>query len=119
MTTSRSDDATVRSLVRDMQVEIRDTELPPARAAELLTKLTALIGNCNDEIRVADAEYANTLLEAMRTEGAAARARVLAETTAQFQRKREARDTKELVQELIGGLKYLLRSLEAEMRLTR
>lgn len=118
MTISRSE-ITVRALVKSMQVEIRDTELQPDRAADLLTQLTALIGNCNDEIRQADVDYANHLLVCMASEEAANRAKIRAETSPEFLRKREARDTKELVKELIGGLKYYLRNQQEEMRLAR
>ncbi len=39
-----------------MQREIRETaDLQPERAAELLNRLAALLGNINDEIREADA----------------------------------------------------------------
>ena len=109
----------VRDLVKAMQREIRDTDLQPSRAAELLVKLTALMGNTNDEIREADAEYAHVLLALLESNEAANRARIRAETTPHFQRKREARDTKELVVELVRSLKYMLRSAEEEMRLTR
>lgn len=116
--TSRSE-ITVRALVKAMQIEIRDTDLVPDRAADLLTQLTALIGNCNDEIRQADVDYANHLLVCMASEEAANRAKIRAETSPEFLRKREARDTKELVIELVRSLKYFLRSKEEEMRLAR
>jgi hypothetical protein len=110
---------TVRSLVKEMQTEIRDTELQPDRAAELLVKLTALLGNCNDEIRMVDADYATVLLSFLQSDEAANRAKIRAETTPAYQRKREARDTKELVVELCRSLKYLLKSHEEAMRLSR
>ena len=113
-------DVTVRGLVRLIQVEVRDTsDLQPDRAADLVTKLSALVGNCNDEIRTADAEYAAVLLAHLETEEAASRAKIRAETTPAYQRKREARDTKELAVELVRSLKYFLRSKEEEMRLSR
>lgn len=111
--------ATVRDMVKDIQVEIRGGDLQPSRAAELLTKLTALLGSCFEEIRAADHAYAIVLLYWLDTETKANRAKIRAETTLEYQRKREARDTRDLVQELIGSLKYLLRSAEAEMRLSR
>lgn len=110
---------TVRELIRSAQREIRDTDLQPDRAAELLMKLTALMGNCNDEIREADADYATVLLSFLQSDEAANRAKIRAETTPAYQRKREARDTKELVVELCRSLKYLLKAKEEEMRLTR
>lgn len=111
---------TVRDLVRSYQKEIQQaSDLLPDRAAELLTKLTSLIGNCNDEIREADASYAAVLLDYLDTEEKANRAKIRAETTPAYQRKREARDTKELVIELVRSLKYFLRAKEEEMQLAR
>ena len=112
-------DQTVRELVRSIQQEIRVTDLVPTRAAELLMQLTVLMGNVNDEIRQADADYAEILLMALESSEKANRARIRAETTPAYRRKREARDTKELVVELVRSLKYLLRSVEEEMRLAR
>lgn len=109
----------VRELIKAMQREIRDTDLQPDRAAELLVKLTALMGNCNDQIRESDADYATILLSFLEADEAANRAKIRAETTPAYQRKREARDTKELVVELCRSLKYLLKSNEEAMRLQR
>lgn len=111
---------TIRELIRQWQQEIRDTsDLLPSRAADLLTKLTALIGNCNDEIREADHAYAVVLLQYLDADEAANRAKIRAETSLPFVRKREARDTKELVIELVRSLKYFLKAKEEEMRLSR
>lgn len=110
---------TVRELVKQIQVEMRDTDIQPTRAAELLVKATALLGSCFEEIRKADHEYAVVLLHHLDTETKANRAKIRAETTPEYHRKREARDTRDLLQEVIGSLKYLLRSAEAEMRLAR
>jgi hypothetical protein len=108
---------TVRDLVRQMQIEIRDTpDLQPDRAAEILTRLTALLGNVNDEIREADAVYASVLLQLLEREEAASRAKIRAETTPEYGRKREARDVKELTIELVRSLKYFLRAKQDEMR---
>ena len=102
-----------------MQIEIRDTDLLPDRAAHLLTMLTALLGNVNDEIREADAAYAGVLLQCLEGEEAANRAKIRAEISPEYQRKREARDTKELVIELVRSLKYFLKAQAEEMRLSR
>lgn len=111
---------TVRDLVRSYQREVLNTaDLQPDRAAELLNKLTALVGNCNDEIRTADAEYASVLLAHLESEAKANRARIRAETSPQFQRRQEARDTKELVIELSRSLKYFLKAKAEELQLAR
>lgn len=112
--------STVRHIVKEIQREIRDgDDLLPERAADLLTKLAALLGNINDEIRDADMAYATVLLEHLRGAEKANRAKIAAETTPAYQRKQEARHLKELAESLIGSLKYLLRAKESEMRLTR
>jgi hypothetical protein len=108
---------TVRSLVKSAQREIAAGNLLPLRAAELLTQLTALLGNVAEEIREADLDYARVLLVHLESEEAANRAKIRAETTPEYQRKREARDTRELVLELIRSLKYLLKTQQEEMRM--
>ncbi len=111
---------TVRAMISEIQREVRDTaDLLPSRAADLLTRLTALMGNTNDEIREADHAYAVVLLRFLAADEAANRARIRAETSTEYLRKREARDTKELVIELVRSLKYFLKSKEEEMRLSR
>jgi hypothetical protein len=107
-------------MVRDIQREVMSpSDLTPDRAAELLVMLTALIANIAEEIRYADHTYAAVLLACLDSETKANRARIRAEISPEYQRKREARDTKELVVELVRSLKYFLRSKEEEMRLTR
>lgn len=109
----------IREMVFDIQREVRDTDLQPSRAAELLSKLSALIGNVNAEIREADVAFNFILLAALETHDKANRAKIYAETTPEYLRKREARDTKELVIEMIGTLKYVVRAASEEMRLAR
>lgn len=111
---------TVRSRIKAAQIEIRDGgELLPTRAAQLLMELTALLGNCAEEIRAADSAYAVVLLRELETSEKANRAKIRAETTEEYARKREARDIKELVIELVQSLKYLLRAYTEEMRLAK
>lgn len=112
--------ATVRELVKSYQREIQQTaDLLPERAAELLMQLTSLMGNCADEIRAADSEYAVTLLHFLDTEKKANRAKIRAEISPEYQRKQEARDTKDLVVELARSLKYFLRAKSEELQLSR
>lgn len=111
---------TVRELVRTYQQEIqRADDLRPDRAADLLMRLTALLGNCADEIRAADAEYAVTLLHWLDTEAKANRAKMRAELSPEYRRRQEARDTKELITELSRSLKYFLRAKSDELQLSR
>lgn len=110
---------TVRERVRAIQKELRDGAITPDMARESLVTLTALLGNVNDEQRLADAEYKLVLLECLQSESKANRARILAETSTQYQRAREAKDTRELVIEMTRSCRAYLRSLDEEMRLSR
>lgn len=111
---------TVREIVKSYQREVQQTaDLLPDRAAELLMKLTALMGNCADEIRAADSEYAVTLLHYLDSEAKANRARIRAEISPEYRRKQEARDTKELVIELTRSLKYYLKAKQDEYAMSR
>jgi hypothetical protein len=110
---------TVRERVRAIQKELRDGALTPDVARESLIHLTALMGNVNDEQREADHEYKLVLLGCLQGDEAANRARIRAEVTPQYQRSREAKDTRDLVIEMIRSCKAYLRSLDEEMRLTR
>lgn len=109
----------VRDLVRAMQKEVRDTDLQPDRAAEILTKLSALFGNVNDEIRQADMDYHVVLLKHLDSEAKANRATIRAQTTSEYLRAREAKDTLKLVDEMTKSLKYFLKAKESEWRAAR
>jgi uncharacterized protein (DUF1501 family) len=105
--------------VRRIQADLRDGALTPDMARESLVTLTALLGNVNDEQRVADAAYKLVLLRAMETEQKANRARIVAETSAEYARAREAKDTERLVLEMVRSCRAYMRSLDEEMRLSK
>ena len=109
----------VREMVSAIAKEMRDSDLQPSRATELLAKTTALLGSCNAEIREAEFQYAQVLLGHLNADGPANKAKIRAEVTPEYQRKQQARDTKELVVEMTRSLKYLIRAAEEEMRLSR
>jgi len=111
---------TVREMIGAIQREtLSPADLTPDRAAELLMRLAALLSNVAEEIRYSDAEYAVTLLHYLDTEKKANRARIRAEISAEFRRKQEARDTKELVTELSRSLKYFLKVKQDEYQQSR
>ena len=91
-------------------------DLLPQRASELLMTATALIGNVNHEIRDADAQFNLVLLECLKAEDKANRARIVAETTPAYARRREARDTLTLLTELIRSLKVFIKAQSEELR---
>lgn len=110
---------TIRERVKVIQKNLRDGALTPDLTRESLVMLTALLGNVHDEQREADHEYKVILLRCLDADEAANRARIRAEVTPQYQRAREAKDTAELVVEMIRSCKAYLRSLDQEMQLAR
>lgn len=109
----------IRERIAAIQKNLRDGALTPDMARESLVTLTALLGNVNDEQREADHEYKLVLLGCLQGDEAANRARIRAEVTPQYQRAREAKDTKDLTIEMVRSCKSYLRSLDEEMRLSR
>jgi len=110
---------TVRERIKAIQKNLGTGALTPDMARESLVHLTSLLGNCTDEQRAADHEYKLVLLGCLQGDEAANRARIRAEVTPQYQRSREAKDTVDLVVEMIRSCKTYLRSLDEEMRLAR
>lgn len=110
---------TVRELVRDAGKEIRNGDLTPGRASDLLAELASLLATVLEEIREAEMVYANVLLKHLDSEEAANRAKIRAQTTPEFARAREAKDTHTVLVELIRSLKTILKAQTEEMRLTR
>jgi hypothetical protein len=104
------------SIIKSLQDEILQGELTPQRASEILVNISALLGNFNDDIRKADIAFNRILLDCYNKEAKANRAKILAETTPEYEAKRIARDIKDLAIELIGSLKYLIRSQGQEYR---
>ena len=112
-------DKTIRQIVREIQVECRDCDVPPNRAAEMLTTLTAVMGSIGVERRAADLAYDSKYLELFKEHEAANRAKLFANVTPEYQRKREAADLHEEAKQLVITLRQVLRTAGDEMRLTR
>jgi len=112
-------DRSIRSIVREIQVECRDTEVHPQRAAEMLTTLTAILGNIGDELRQANLACDVKYLELFQTHKAANRAKLFLNVTSEYARKCEAVDTREEAKQLVITLRQVLRTAGDEMRLTR
>jgi len=109
----------VRERIAAIQKDILTGAVLPDQARQWLMTLTALLGKVNDEQRLADHEYKLVLLGCLQGDEAANRAKIRAEVTPQYQRAREAKDTADLVVEMIRSCKVFTRSLDEEMRLAR
>jgi len=84
----------IRELIVDYRNEVLKGNLAPQRAAEILTEMSALLGNLNDEITQKDMAYNCVLLECYKSEASANRAKIVAGTTDAYKEMRDARNTK-------------------------
>lgn len=107
----------IRERIKAIQRQLRDGAPTPALARDAVMALTALAGNVADEERDAEAAYKRVLFDAMTRHEKANRARIEAETSAEYGRFREAHDTAKLVKELVISCRGYLRSLSDEMRM--
>jgi hypothetical protein len=112
-------DKTTRQIVTEIQVECRDTEVLPLRASEMLTTLTAIMGNINDELKDADLAYNVKYLELFRIHEAANRARLFANVTSEYAKQRDAKNLQEEAKQLVITLRQVLRTHSDEMRMAR
>lgn len=110
---------TVADMVREAQAEILETDLTPQRTAELLSRMTALMGNANEDRRISEAEYNVVLFKCKEVEGSAAGAKMRAACSPEWLRRQEAQDRLDEVTELIRSLKVLLRGQQEEARHAR
>ena len=106
-------------MVAAIQRELRDGEVVPSRAREVLMTLTSLLGNCNSEVARAESAYTQVLARELDAEKKANRARIRAELSPEYQARQDARNTQTLVVEMTRSLKVILRSIEEEIRLAR
>lgn len=110
--------SSVRDLIGGIQRTVRDaTELPPAQAAELLNKLTALLGNVLTEVREREIAYRTVYADCRRRFDKANAAKIEAESTPQYGAWLEAKDFKVLTEQMIISLRTSVRLHTEEMRL--
>lgn len=108
---------TLREMITEYQDEVASkNELYPERAAKILTELSALIGNIGDRIRETEIAYNKKLLECYDQEEKANRAKIVAETSKEYEDKLIAKNVERVAMELIRSLKYYLRSKSEEIR---
>jgi len=105
---------TIRERINNYQNEIIKGDLFPERAAEILTEISALLGNINDEMLKRDVEYNKVLLKYLEEEKTANRAKIKADISPEYELMKTARNTEKQVLEMIRSLKYLLRAKTEE-----
>lgn len=109
----------IRELIRKRRQEIRATpDMLPDKAASLLMEMSALMGNCNDAILIADSNYAQKLVQLMSESKSVAEAKMKAEASPEWVSKYEARAMKEECLETVRSLKYYLKAKSDEYQVS-
>lgn len=108
--------ASIVQIIDEVRDEVGRGNLLPERAAELLTTLSALLGNILEEITTNDMAYNQILMEYLEKEKTAANAKIKAGTTDEYRMMRTARNAEKTATGLIASLKYYLKSKEQEYR---
>lgn len=107
---------TVRDRIRVIERAMLVGGLAPSQVREYLSVATALLGSCNREVTEADLAFNAFLAGCRRNLKTAAAARMEAEDSPQYRRKREAEAEQANCEEMVRTLKALLKSLDSEMR---
>ena len=106
----------IRERIQSYQSEILAGNLLPVRASEILTELSALLGNISEEIMQRDVAYNKVLLSYLEVEKSANRAKIKSDITPEYEAMRTARNAEKVAVEMIRSLKYLLKAQQEEFR---
>lgn len=98
---------------------MRDTEVAPVRAAEMLMQATAIHASCVREATKRELTYNHVLNAYMSGDEAAARATIRAKASDEYAAWQSARDEAGIVLEHVRSLKKFLEHQREEMRLAR
>jgi uncharacterized protein YlzI (FlbEa/FlbD family) len=106
----------IKNKIIALRNEIQDGNLDPYRVSEMLVELTSLFANANEEVIDASLEYNRKLLVISEDSESVAKAKLKAETTEEWRRKRQAENLKEWCVEMIRSLKYFIKSKIEELK---
>ena len=110
---------TIREMIKEAQHEILNGDLTPLQAAYLDAKLSAIQGNCFAEIREASVAYSEVLIRLLDSGCPKSHASVRAAVTPEWLRLSEAKDTHEVLTDLIRSTRHIGRAATEEARLSR
>lgn len=106
---------TIREQINGYRDELLK-DLQPDRASEILKEMSALMGNISDEILKNEVAYNKVLLECLKNEKSANKAKITADITEEYINLKTARNTEKNATEMIRSLKYFIRQKEEEYR---
>ena len=110
---------TIRERVATIQNKVAKGTMFAPEATECLNTLSALYGNCLDEITKRELAYNEVLIHLLDTEKKANRAKIRAEISPEYQILKEAINTEKLVMQLIRSLNRFIDQKKEEMRVSK
>lgn len=109
---------TVRDRIKKAQMVLSHGTPELSIARDIYAELSALTGNCQDELRAADAEYDGQLFRDVEDCGSVAKGTIKSRLSPQWARKREAEDVLALNERLVKTLDRLVFSMGMELKHT-
>lgn len=113
---------TVLKLINDIRTEmIDDHSVDAYQASDRLLRLTALLGNINEEIQGAETEYIAVLNSLIDDDPklAVEKVKIKAQSSEAYQHLQSSKRTYDMCVELIQALKYRIRVFQNEERESR
>jgi hypothetical protein len=105
----------IREMIDEYRNKIKDaSSLEPDQASRYIVELSSIMGNVNQELLAKQMLYNEAKLKCLDEEKSVARAAMKAETTDAYRAYQEVKGYRDLLVEMIRGLKYYLRSQDDE-----
>ena len=102
---------TIREMIDDYRNKIKDaTDLQGEEASRYIVELSSIMGNLNQHLLDTQMEYNKKKLELLGEIKSVAKATVSAETTEEYRAYQEAKGYKDVLVEMIRGLKLYVRA---------
>lgn len=105
-----------KELIEKIQLEVIETDLSPLRAGELLAQLSSLLGNVTEALATVEMAYNIKMAEILKENPVVAKARIIAQTTKEYENLLRIGGYERTVLEMIRSLKYLIKIKMEEYR---
>lgn len=107
---------TIQDQVNSFRNELLNSETDANRLAEILVQLSALSGNVANEIIEREFEYSKIYNLLIGSDITAAKAKVTMSATPEYLAYKKAKAVGDMVTQMIGSIKYLIKVKENEYR---
>lgn len=105
-----------RELIEKIQAEVITGDTTPSRAGDLVAQLSSLLGNVNVALNGVQMIYNKKLAEILIDQKTVTKARIIAETSEEYEALLDLKGIREMVMEMIRSMKILVKIKLEEYR---